>query len=59
MVPWLPLEILMGTPKWKANNELNATKIPTYTFIQSYIFISFSENFPPKLLFGTVFYLEL
>ena len=50
---------------------LNATKnshlyvyqfsrnFPTYTFIQSYIYISFSENVPPILLFGIVVYSEL
>ena len=32
---------------------------PTYTFIQSYISITFWENFPPILLFGLVVYSEL
>ena len=44
----------METPKWKANNELNATII---TFIQAYMFISFQEIFPPILLFCPIFLL--
>ena len=77
---WLPLGILMETPRWKANYlwsliECHQTShlyfysglyvyqiprnFPTYTFIQSYIFINFFENFPPILLFGIVVYLEL
>ena len=47
---------------------LSAIKTPSYTFIQTYTFInfkevknfiSFSENFPPILLFGIVVYSEL
>ena len=34
-------------------------KNPTYTFIQSYTFISFPKKIPPILLFGTVVYSEL
>ena len=33
---------------------LNATKIPTYTFIQAYTFIRFQEIFPPILLFSPI-----
>ena len=39
---------------------MNATKIPTYTFIhlfQAYTFISFQEIFPPILLFSPIFLL--
>ena len=33
---------------------LGATKIPTYTLIQAYTFINFTEIFPPILLFSPI-----
>ena len=36
------------------HNFLGATKIPTYTLIQAYTFINFTEIFPPILLFSPI-----
>ena len=51
--------LLSTTKKFPPIRLLFSRNFPTYTFIQSYILISFWGNFPPILLFGLVVYSEL
>ena len=56
--PMAPIRNSDGNGKQIINGPLlHATKIPTYTFIQAYTFISFQEIFPPILLFSPIFLL--